>query len=51
MFAMIGYEFIARTAEKEKRTLRVCEWIKTLQLVAAVSKLSSELVWSVTKTV
>jgi len=51
MFAMIGYEFIARTAKKEKRILWVCEWIKLLQLVPAVSQLSSELLWSMTKTV
>jgi hypothetical protein len=49
---MIGYEFIARTAKKEKRKLRVCEWLETVQLVAAaVSTLSSGLVQSVTKTV
>jgi hypothetical protein len=48
---MTGYEIIARTAKKEKQTLQECEWIKILQLVAAVSSLSSEFVWSMTKTV
>jgi len=50
-FAMISYQFIARTTKKENPTQRLCEWINILQLVVIVSTLSSVLVWSMTKTV